>query len=87
VTNFDARSIVDLQDGHVLIGERRVWGFVQRWNTKCGHPNVYAERYDAHFCPVDNIWLEKHCSDAGCEFCGDRPARPFDADLDEPPLL
>lgn len=80
----DVPEIVALKDGHVLIGQRRVWGFVQSFESSCGHPNVYAERYDVHFCPVDNVWLEKRCEDPACQFCGNRPARPFDADLGEP---
>ena len=80
----DAVEIVDQGDGSLLVAGRRVWGFVQSWPTRCGHPNVYSERYDAHFCPVDNVWLEKHCSDRDCKFCGNRPRTPFEADLSEP---
>jgi len=77
-------AIVDQGDGHVLVGQRRIWGFIQSFKTTCGHSNIYAERYDAHFCPIDNVWLEKHCDDPACQFCSNRPSRPLDADLDEP---
>jgi len=44
----------DKDQGVVFIGDVRVWGFVQSYPTPCGHPNIYSERWDAHFSPVDD---------------------------------
>lgn len=36
----------------------------------------YCEQYDAYYNPKTDEWLEKKCSDPGCEFCKDRPDKP-----------
>lgn len=44
---------------------------------KCNLTISYNERWDAHFCSLCNIWLEKNCEDAGCYFCNERPTHPL----------
>ena len=73
----------DKAQGVVFVDDVRVWGFVQSFPTPCGHPNIYSERWDAHFCPVDDRWVEKKCGDPKCMFCPGRPDRPSLARLDE----
>lgn len=46
----------------------------------CPHCGVAAERseeHDAYYCPACNRWLEGKCGDPGCEFCSERPPRPY----------
>ncbi|MCG3149832.1 MAG: hypothetical protein PCFJNLEI_03297 [Verrucomicrobiae bacterium] len=43
---------------------------------QCGAGEFYNARYDASFCPACNCWLESVCSDRGCRYCHQRPARP-----------
>lgn len=45
--------------------------------AECAHPLIMDERYDAKFCAQCNTWLEKACSDSGCEYCSTRPRRPL----------
>ena len=45
-------------------------------NAHPGALPVRHERHDAYFCIACDRWLEKGCSDPGCEFCKARPARP-----------
>jgi hypothetical protein len=68
----------------VIIDGVRVSGFVDDRLGECLHPRIYSHRYDAYFCAADNVWLERACGDESCEFCRDRPAKPFDAELDDP---
>jgi len=68
----------------VFVDGVEVWGFIDSEPTKCGHTRIYAERYDAYFCPVDNRWDTAKCGDASCKACALRGDRPFDGPLDEP---
>jgi hypothetical protein len=78
------KMVEDKAHGAVFIDGVRVWGFVQGFLSPCGHPQIYSERYDAHFCAVDDKWLEAACGGADCVFCPGRPARPSVGPLDEP---
>lgn len=51
-------------------------------NESCLILLKYDEIYDAWYCPACNEWAEKQCSDPRCEYCANRPNRPFDP-LDE----
>jgi len=44
---------------------------------QCGCPVEYSHECDAYFCPACNIWLEARCGDPACEFCSERPPRPY----------
>jgi hypothetical protein len=44
----------------------------------CNTERCYAERYDSHYCPHCNIWLENKCEDESCEYCKDRPEIPLE---------
>ena len=44
---------------------------------KCSGSTFYYDSYDAAFCPDCNVWLEPACTDATCDYCADRPARPW----------
>ena len=69
----------------VIIDGLRVWGFLApTYPATCGHTAVYAERYDAYFCPVENTWLDTVCGDDACDFCAGRPDKPLTGPLDEP---
>ena len=73
-----------MHEGYVLVDGLRVWGFLASDLSDCGHPQIYAERWDAYFCPVDDKWLTKNCGDPQCRFCTKRPERPMEGPLDEP---
>lgn len=77
-------KIEDTKTGVVLVDGVRVWGSVGRELTECGHPRIYAERWDAYFCPVDDKWLEGTCGDPLCGYCPNRPDHPMEGPLDEP---
>jgi len=70
-------------EGIVLIDGLRVWGFVAPELTDCGHPRIYAERWDAFFCPVDDRWLETSCGDPLCPYCPGGPDRPLQGPLED----
>lgn len=76
--------VEDVAHGVVIIDGVRVWGFVQKFSAPCGHPQVYSERFDAHFCAVEDRWLEPACHDESCEYCSTRPASPMMGPLDQP---
>lgn len=40
---------------------------------KCDTKAAYNDECDAYFCNNCNEFLEKPCSDKGCEFCINRP--------------
>ena len=44
---------------------------------KCDATPRYNEKYDSYYCPQCNEWIESKCGDESCEFCKDRPERPF----------
>ena len=68
----------DSNTGAVHIDKKIVYGFISdKTCPQCGHKQVYYEKYDAFFCPKEDIWLEKGCSDPKCEYCGKRPSRPI----------
>jgi hypothetical protein len=78
--------VEDRTNGVVFVDGLRVWGFLApTYRVTCGHTAIYAERYDAYFCPVDDTWLGTKCdADAACDFCDGRPAKPLSGPLDEP---
>lgn len=47
-------------------------------NTGHEHPEKYNDQYDAFYCDVCNVWLEKICSDETCNFCKNRPNAPLE---------
>jgi len=47
--------------------------------SHCGIRKVYILNYDTYACLNCDLWLEKICGDADCEFCAGRPDRPSDA--------
>lgn len=42
------------------------------------HTVMYSERWDAHYSPLRNRWLDDRCGDPECEYCKDRPKRPLE---------
>lgn len=42
------------------------------------HTVMYSERWDAHYSPLRNRWLDDRCDDPECEYCVDRPERPLE---------
>jgi hypothetical protein len=42
----------------------------------CGKKAERNPTYDAYFCDMCDIWIEKSCGDPHCEFCSCRPNRP-----------
>lgn len=43
---------------------------------------IRIEEYDAFACKVCNTWIKSFkCSDKNCEFCKDRPDKPFETTL------
>lgn len=63
----------------VHIGKFKVFGFIiqEEVCSVCNSKKVYYDKHDAKFCPVCNIWLEKQCSDEGCDYCKVRPEKPL----------
>lgn len=45
--------------------------------NKCDNRTFRNELYDAYVCVICNSWVEEVCSDKYCEFCCDRPEKPF----------
>lgn len=43
----------------------------------CKHFLVYADEFDAYFCPSCNVWTESKCGDTTCLYCPKRPERPL----------
>lgn len=43
----------------------------------CGSPSVYHLGHEAHFCPDCNRWMDRHCEDAECMYCGSRRDPPL----------
>jgi len=37
----------------------------------------YFEKYDAHYSPLRNEWLDSPCDDPECHYCQGRPERPL----------
>ena len=37
----------------------------------------YSEKYDAHYNPRKNEWLDDTCDDPNCDFCVGRPEKPL----------
>jgi len=67
--------------GTVAIDDVVIRGFVMTETAcpKCGQSStVFDFDHDAQFCPQLNEWIEPACSDARCEFCSNRPARPLE---------
>jgi len=43
----------------------------------CGEVSKYRDPdHDAYTCEGCDVWVEKQCGDATCEFCASRPERP-----------
>jgi hypothetical protein len=51
---------------------------------KCGTKRHYAQRFDAYYCILCNLWLESTCNDPDCEQCQKRPATPREYFLPKP---
>lgn len=47
-----------------------------KWCRTCGSEVQYSNKYDAYYCELCNVWLEKTCEDPECEFCSTRPEKP-----------
>ncbi len=37
----------------------------------------FSEKYDAESCSKCNIWVSQDCGAKTCEYCKDRPLKPF----------
>lgn len=44
---------------------------------KCRRKAKLNQTHDAYYCSRCNRWTEPACSDAGCESCYARPAKPL----------
>ncbi|EMR07665.1 hypothetical protein C772_00681 [Bhargavaea cecembensis DSE10] len=43
----------------------------------CLEPLSYDATYDSAYCAGCNEWREETCTDPKCQFCTERPKRPF----------
>lgn len=41
----------------------------------CGAVGERSPYWDAYYCQVSGVWLEKQCDDPECIYCVERPAR------------
>lgn len=67
-------------DGIVIINNFEIDdGFVDEENCCmiCKMNLIYYEDFDAYFCPICNRWTETKCNDSNCEYCVNRPEKPF----------
>lgn len=44
--------------------------------STCDNKASYCEQFDAMYCSSCNTWLEKNCTDPGCNYCSGRPETP-----------
>ncbi len=73
------KVIEDFETDEVIIDDIRIAGFISDDKCSiCDNYLIYYEKYDAFFCAYCNEWTGFKCSDNNCEFCKDRPERPFD---------
>lgn len=47
--------------------------------VKCGVDTIRSERFDAYYCKGCDVWTEPKCGDSLCEYCGNRPDKPSEA--------
>lgn len=47
----------------------------------CGSECRYHGYFDAFFCGICNMWMEKNCEDKTCHYCKDRPERPLKVEV------
>ena len=71
--------VEDQNNNVVLIDGEPIDGFIDGRLAECLHQRIYAEKYDAYFCAVEDKWLEAICGDPSCDFCRARPENPLPA--------
>jgi hypothetical protein len=70
-----------VEDRHSPADEEVAGGRSTHVPNGCGGTLRYCFEHDASYCPGCDVWTEKACSGAACEYCGERPERPSDAHL------
>lgn len=43
---------------------------------KCNDPTERDAVHDAYFCRACDVWTQRGCSEASCNYCVGRPAKP-----------
>jgi hypothetical protein len=55
------------------------------WDWVCPnniyHPSMRSAKYDSYACLKCNIWLDGVCSDPTCDYCKDKPEKPYQTKL------
>ncbi len=70
--------IENKETGRIIIGECEIEGFIdEKLCPICSQNKVYYDDYDSFFCPQCNIWFDSKCGDLTCDFCRNRPDKPF----------
>lgn len=75
---WSAWLVVAADRVHTSDGEEAPGG-KDRHVPGCGRELRYCFEFDAAYCPWCDGWTERSCSDAGCDYCASRPARPSGA--------
>ena len=64
--------------GRVTINGHKIIGHITDMPCpRCGQRLVYADKFDANFCPAENIWTDDKCGDPACIQCRRRPDKPL----------
>lgn len=68
----------EVGEGVIEHGKSKRVGPHREVTCLCGETGKRDDRFDAYYCPVSGVWLEKKCQGEYCEFCEHRPdVRPL----------
>ncbi len=65
--------------GTINVDDQEIDGFIddEKLCPTCLENSIYYDDYDSFVCPQCNIWLDFACGDSTCEYCRNRPEKPF----------